>query len=498
MNQTGLPSNLVNGAPTITEHSNAIPSSTNTIRSSSSESATSSSTLSKSNAKSVSNPPSRHSERVANSHQNCPIINTTKQPSNLPALPEEDIAAILEFTNEPTPPVNSCKHAHTTQNASGLSPAKKKGRKGKGKASNVPLDVDFVDALIGATPQSIAPPIPPSTLESTLEASLGSLQPLPLDTPPSPPPCTNGTPPPFLLENPSSPSSADGLFTFTQAELEALITEHAQKLLHDSQPSVDAPSCKSFLLPLFPSSPFRANLPFPSFMLALSQLHILHLLNPLPCAGGIHYVPGFSPPQPCAQGLHYILVLTLHLYLASRIIHILRSRWTDHIPLDTITNRACHLATSQLTCNSDHGLTMGSDGRIVSKSGPIDHSKEDKIDISDWYQASRNLVIAICHFLWAAGDNAPSGHDTNEILIIFNCYFMGLQGRLDFKDSFPVYRKYDISLRQRYLHNSNRFNPAVFQQQLYKSIARRHNLQECSALRELLARTSSSSYSSSF
>ncbi|KAF9467415.1 hypothetical protein BDZ94DRAFT_1233188 [Collybia nuda] len=244
MNQTNLPSNLVNNAPTLNEHSNAVPSSTNPVGSASSETAASSSTLSKSKAKLVGNPPSRQSERVANSHQTRPNVNTTKQPANLPALPEEDIAAILEFTAEPAPPINTRKHARTSQNTSGSSPAKKKGRKGKGKASNVPLDDDSTDALIGAPSHSNARPILPPSLESTLEASSGSSQPLPSDTSPSPLRRIIGTPPPILRENPSSPASPDGLFTFTQAELETLITEHAQKLLHESQPAVNAPSIR--------------------------------------------------------------------------------------------------------------------------------------------------------------------------------------------------------------------------------------------------------------
>lgn len=86
----------------------------------------------------------------------------------------------------------------------------------------------------------------------------------------------------------------------------------------------------------------------------------------------------------------------------TRIVRILRAGWTDHIPLDAITNRACRLASSSATRNTDHGLTMGSDGRIISKASPIDHSKEDKIEMAEWYQASRNLVFAIGHFLWAA------------------------------------------------------------------------------------------------
>jgi hypothetical protein len=177
----------------------------------------------------------------------------------------------------------------------------------------------------------------------------------------------------------------------------------------------------------------------------------------------------------------------------ARIIHILCAGWTDHIPLDTITNCACRLEASSTTCNTDNGLTMGSDGCIVTKASPIDHSKEDRIEISDWYQASHNLVFAIANFLWAFDDPAPGRPNVRKISTIFNHHFFLLQGRTDFKTLFPVYQEYDITVRRKYLHSSSCFNLSVFQHNLYDSIAHIHDQPECTTLWELLSSSSSTS-----
>lgn len=207
-----------------------------------------------------------------------------------------------------------------------------------------------------------------------------------------------------------------------------------------------------------------------------------------PTRGPVHAVP--SAQQTSQLDPNEVIV-------PARIIRILRAGWTDHIPLDAITNRACRLATFQLTRNTEHGLTMGSDGRIISKASPIDHSKEDKIDVSDWYQASRNLISAIANHLWASGDSAAGGANARRIAEIFSRHFLTLQGRTDFEESFAVYREYDINIRRRYLHQSALFSPAVFQQKLYESIARSHDLQERSSLRDLLSRASASAFTPS-
>ncbi|KAF9455714.1 hypothetical protein BDZ94DRAFT_1315906 [Collybia nuda] len=102
MAKASIPNILVNNRTTITNNSNM--SSTGTVGSSSSETTASSSALPKGKAKSINIPSisSRQSERVANSNQNRPNVNTTKQSANLPTLPEEDIALIIDFTNDTT------------------------------------------------------------------------------------------------------------------------------------------------------------------------------------------------------------------------------------------------------------------------------------------------------------------------------------------------------------------------------------------------------------
>lgn len=186
-----------------------------------------------------------------------------------------------------------------------------------------------------------------------------------------------------------------------------------------------------------------------------------------------------------------------------KIIRILRSGWMDHIPLDAITNDACRLAASQASRNSDHGLTMNADGRIISKATLLDTSKEDKITISDWYQASRNLVYAIRQFLLAGGDDKPGGPNAKAISAVFGKHFVTLQMRADFEASFATYRDYDINIRRRYVNGSSSFNPGIFQQSLYESIERTHFAAERAALqvehaavKSLLAQKSSSGGSS--
>ncbi|KAF9462078.1 hypothetical protein BDZ94DRAFT_1310090 [Collybia nuda] len=259
MNQDILPDITV--PATSSENSNPIASSSNAIGTSSSKTIASSSIPSKSNAKSRSNansastPPvsTRHSARMANSQQNRPNVNTDKQPSNLPALPEEDIAVITDFTNDTPHPPNPRKHVRTSQNAAGQSPPKKKGRKGKGKAADAPLNVDSVEALLDAPHGHNLNPPP----------TLPSVNPLG-DSPPSPSGNASGSAPP-LPESLGSLSSSNELFTFTQAELEAIIAEHADKLANESRPLLE-PGKSCYL----PPPPF----------LALLLLSILRLFSP--------------------------------------------------------------------------------------------------------------------------------------------------------------------------------------------------------------------------
>ncbi|KAF9455157.1 hypothetical protein BDZ94DRAFT_1303172 [Collybia nuda] len=141
----------------INDSTNAAASSTNATGSASS------SIPSNAKVKSINNPPIsiRHSECIA-SHQTHPNVNTTKHTTNLPALPEEDITAIVDFTDNAAPPKNPRKHIRNIENTPGQSPAKKKGRKGKGKAADVPLDVDSVETLFNASNRRAPAASPPS------------------------------------------------------------------------------------------------------------------------------------------------------------------------------------------------------------------------------------------------------------------------------------------------------------------------------------------------
>ncbi|KAF9463543.1 hypothetical protein BDZ94DRAFT_1308655 [Collybia nuda] len=230
MSQAGLSSNLVNDTSNVLNNSAPIASSSNANGSSSSKTADSSSTVLNSKNKSSDIPsiPTRLSEHIANSQQNRPNIYMTKQNSNLPTLPEEDIAIIVDFTANPTPSVNPRKHARVSQGAANegtadKSPTKKRGCKGKGKAAEVPLDVDSMDALLGTATQSTSRAVP-------------------TDTHHSPPAVPSRTPPPIPCNDLASPSPSDKLFTYTQSELEALIAEHADRLVNNLQSSHEVPA----------------------------------------------------------------------------------------------------------------------------------------------------------------------------------------------------------------------------------------------------------------
>ncbi|KAF9463842.1 hypothetical protein BDZ94DRAFT_1235730 [Collybia nuda] len=140
MDQASGSSNLINEITTNIDNPTPVASSSNAIGVSSSETITSSATLhnGKNKPGDVTSVPTRLSERIANSQQNRPNVNTNKQTSNLPTLPEEDITVITEFTDA-APPVNPRKHARVQnpleKDAANKSPAKKKGSQRKGQSS---------------------------------------------------------------------------------------------------------------------------------------------------------------------------------------------------------------------------------------------------------------------------------------------------------------------------------------------------------------------------
>lgn len=126
---------------------------------------------------------------------------------------------------------------------------------------------------------------------------------------------------------------------------------------------------------------------------------------------------------------------------------ILRAGWTDHIPLDAVTNKACRVASAAVTRSSESAFTMGAGGNLVVRSATLDCSKEDKITMLEYAQASRNFVFAIGRYLHAAGDDYPGGPNAKTIAKVFRVHFFNISSRPDFEELYPVYLEYCMLIR---------------------------------------------------
>lgn len=209
----------------------------------------------------------RQSARVAQTQSNRPDDNTAKQTVNLPSLPEEDAERLALFMASPD-------RVHQKQarkrTASAPSPSHKKSRKGKEKA--FALNVDSADAFMN----DAHPPYEPGHARSPFMADARRAQHhspqgaplLPSSLLSSPPPSRDASPsrsPTHLshrnvaspqLAHPQtpnhsvrpsavsplrtphpSPAGSEEHFTFTRSQIEAMISEHAEKLMHELNPA---------------------------------------------------------------------------------------------------------------------------------------------------------------------------------------------------------------------------------------------------------------------
>lgn len=142
---------------------------------------------------------------------------------------------------------------------------------------------------------------------------------------------------------------------------------------------------------------------------------------------------------------------------------------TEHIPIHLFTNVACRDAMTALTKNPDSAFTIAQ-GRLISKAMSMDSSKERFIEVISWTHAARRMVRAMRQHLFADGDDAPGGPNANRIADALAKHFSNIQIRPDFKDSFHIYKEYDITLRRTYVHDASGFDPATWQQATYNAI----------------------------
>jgi hypothetical protein len=112
-----------------------------------------------------------------------------------------------------------------------------------------------------------------------------------------------------------------------------------------------------------------------------------------------------------------------NLVLPAAIIQTLKAGWNEHIPLTSLTNQACCKATLAAMHTLESGFTLGSDGRLVVKSLLLDFSKEDLIEMIEWFKASHHLVMAMAKHLFAQGDTAPGSLAAKTITKTFKQHF---------------------------------------------------------------------------
>jgi hypothetical protein len=133
-----------------------------------------------------------------------------------------------------------------------------------------------------------------------------------------------------------------------------------------------------------------------------------------------------------------------NLVLPASIIQILKAGWNKHVPLTSLTNCVCRTATLAATHTLKSGFTLGTDSCLIVKSSLLDFTKEDTIDLIEWFETSRHLVIMISKHLFAQGDPAPGGPAAKSILKIIHRHFATIQQKADFELNFSCYREYDI------------------------------------------------------
>lgn len=140
------------------------------------------------------------------------------------------------------------------------------------------------------------------------------------------------------------------------------------------------------------------------------------------------------------------------------------SNWMVHIPLSALTTKSllCLRASAHSQGDADQSLSV-KEGVLTVSAPLLDSKAEGDMSVSDWTHAWPRLVSMIRCYLPGAG--------AADIAKAWLTHFSNLFDRYHFYDNFALYLKYDICVRQAFIHDHS-FNPAHWQEEVWRAILR--------------------------
>ncbi|KAF5373349.1 hypothetical protein D9615_007467 [Tricholomella constricta] len=153
-----------------------------------------------------------------------------------------------------------------------------------------------------------------------------------------------------------------------------------------------------------------------------------------------------------------------------RVVRILRGGWQEYIPLDALTNEACRSASFAPQRQDDASIALNAGGRLQLRSSALDCSRELKIPILGWMQATRNFVDAIKYHYHCPTDHRPGGVGARRIASAFKGHYRIILRRPDFESNFLTYVEYDIFIRRQFLSRLHSGRPMFSVDQFHESV----------------------------
>ncbi|KAG5719677.1 hypothetical protein E4T56_gene2054 [Termitomyces sp. T112] len=178
-------------------------------------------------------------------------------------------------------------------------------------------------------------------------------------------------------------------------------------------------------------------------------------------------------PRP-THSLHGLLPVVGHQLSAAdkvfswKVVHVLKKEMLEYIPLDQLTDEACHTAAHEPPV--PESTFVMADGKLHLHNTSFNLSKEIKLTYKDWSAASDNLVDAMHKHLWAEGDNHSGGCIAQAIANSFAAHFKNLHNLPNARVEFDVVLDYDCHLHCMFLTNSHTFNMAHFHRDVWHKL----------------------------
>ncbi|KAG6875456.1 hypothetical protein C0992_003773 [Termitomyces sp. T32_za158] len=292
--------------------------------------------------------------------------------------------------------------------------------------------------------------LPPSLTNASAPPSLAPAPPLLTLAPPSlpVPPSLGATPTPLSgVASSSSSSGPDEALTLSRSALYSLLQNFGAEVARNftsapvalSAPVVNHAAPVTASLRMAPDDPTLSGIPG-------------GLCPSLSSGGSFLLAPGSrpllgAPPVASAELDPNVMPIPL------RIQRVFNAGWVTYVPLDQLTNAACHRALSASGRHGDSALSLSALGELQVSAAKFDLSKERHLSAYEFMQASKTLVWVICHCLKAGPEGQIGGPTVVAIANSFEQHYDRIQHRHDFGNHFPVYLAYDIYIHHAYLQS---------------------------------------------